>query len=219
VILRRTIKLGIYGVLVTGVAFVTLFSASVYTFNVLTDETRIAELRFDQVSDHQFVAYLRTGDGCEEQRFDIYGDQWRIDAEFLKWKYWATLLGLDAHYRLDRIEGRYVSAEDQNSRETLAYDLAPESTIDVVGLAEGLGRLNFLTDATYGSSTYQTIDTARMHYVYRTQTGIITRSEPRPPAPRPGEGLELEVSRACGGGPSIWETVTRSVDSAVRGLL
>jgi hypothetical protein len=214
-LMRKTFKLGLFAIIAGCALFFALFSASIYTFNVLTDEALIAELRFEQLGPERYLATLKTGNGCYEQTFEILGQQWRIDAEFVKWKYWATLLGLDAQYRLDRLEGRYLTIADQNSRERLAHDLRPSTTVDLVALANGLGSLNMLVDATYGSSTYQDIDTARLYRVYRTQTGIITRSEPRPQRD-PASGLAVEISRACGGGPGIWYRVSNWTDSAVQ---
>jgi hypothetical protein len=142
------------------------------------------------------------------------GDQWRVDAEFLKWKYWALLLGLDSQYRLDRLEGRYRSVAEQNSQPNVAHDLSERTAVDVVALAESLGSWNFLLDATYGSSTYQDIDVANVYYVYRTQTGIITRHEPRPVLPQNDEPLAITVDGACPQ-PSPWRRFTEWTDGSV----
>lgn len=212
----RLIRVSLLLVCVSIVLVIMLLSASVYTFTRLTDEALIAELRFDRTgNDREYVAHLRTGDGCEERTFTVLGDQWRIDAEFLKWKYWATLLGFDSQYRLDRLEGRYRSAAEQNAAANTAHDLGNGTALDVVDLAEALGRWNFLIDASYGSSTYQEIDPANVYYVYRTTTGIITRHEPRPPPAAQGQPLPIAVSRACGAEPPFWRKVTSWTDDRV----
>jgi hypothetical protein len=201
-------------IVLLGVLCVMLLSASVYTYHRLSNETLIAQLRFDQTGDRQYVAYVRTGDGCDERAFPLIGDQWRVDAEFLKWKYWALLLGLDSQYRLDRLEGRYRTVAEQNSAPNVAHDLGGGTALDIVSVAGALGSLNFLMDATYGSSTYQDIDTANVYNVYRTQTAIITRSEPRPAAPA-GQPLPVDVVRACAAGPPLWQRVTTWADDRV----
>jgi hypothetical protein len=204
-------------VLLAGLS-VMLLSASIYTFHQLSDETQIAELRFDETGDRQYLAHLRTGDGCNERVLPVLGEQFRVDAEFLKWKYWALLFGLDSQYRLDRLEGRYRSAAEQNSEPNIAHDLAGGTAFDVVTLAGALGTWNFLIDATYGSSTYEDIDTTSVYNVYRTQTGIITRTAPRPAVP-PGEPLPVEINRACGTAAPLWERVTTWTDDRVVGVL
>ena len=212
--MRRAFKFSL-GVVVLFAAFsIVLLMATIYTYDRLTGETLIAELRFDATGDRQYVAHLRTGDRCEDLAFPLYGDQWRIDAEFLKWKYWALLLGLDSQYRLDRLEGRYRSVADQNSQRNVAHALSERTAVDLVALAESLGSWNFLLDATYGSSTYQDIDVDDVYYVYRTTTGIITRHEPRPVQPTDGASFNVTIDGACDQ-PSMWQRFTVWTDDVV----
>ena len=134
--MRRAFKFSL-GVVVLFAAFsIVLLMATIYTYDRLTGETLIAELRFDATGDRQYVAHLRTGDRCEDRAFPLYGDQWRIDAEFLKWKYWALLLGLDSQYRLDRLEGRYRAVADQNSQHNVAHALSERTAVDEQNLHE-----------------------------------------------------------------------------------
>jgi hypothetical protein len=130
----------------------------------------------------------------------------------------AVRARLASQYRLDRLEGRYRDTVEQNSAPNVAHDLGGETALDIVALADSLGSWNFLIDATYGSSTYQDIDSANVYYVYRTQTGIITRSSPRP-VPTAGRPLEIDVNAACGGEAPVWERVTRWTDDRVQGVI
>ena len=212
--MRRVFRVSLLLVVLFAALTVVLLTATVYTYDRLTAETVIAELRFDATGERQYLARLRTGDRCGERIYTVYGDQWRVDAEFLKWKYWALLFGLDSQYRLDRLEGRYRSVAEQNSEQRLAHDLGERTAVDVVTLAESLGSWNFLLDATYGSSTYQDIDVDNVYYVYRTTTGIITRHEPRPVTAPPGEALSVTIDGACGR-PSTWQRFAEWTDDHV----
>lgn len=212
--MRRTFKISLWLVVLFAAVSIVLLTATVYTYNRLTAETLIAELKFDSTGERQYIAYLKTGDRCDERTFPVLGDQWRVDAEFLKWKYWALLLGLDSQYRLDRLEGRYRTAAEQSSQPNLAHDLSERTAVDLVALAGSLGSWNFLLDATYGSSTYQDIDVDNIYYVYRTQTGIITRNEPRPVQQPGDQALQLNIDGACGE-PSMWRRFTAWADDGV----
>ncbi len=174
--MRKAFTVSLVVIVALSALAVLLLAANIYTYHRLTAETVIAELRFEPTGDRQYVAYLRTGDRCNERVLPVFGEQWRVDAEFLKWQYWAMLLGLDSQYRLDRLEGRYRSAEDQNAAPKVAHDLGGDTAVDIVTIAHTLGSWNFLLDATYGTSTYEDIDVARVYRVYRTTTGIITRA-------------------------------------------
>lgn len=212
--MRRAFKFSLAAVVLFAALSIVLLAATVYTYDRLTGETLIAELRFDPTGDRQYVAHLRTGDRCAERSFPLFGDQWRVDAEFLKWKYWALLFGLDSQYRLDRLEGRYRSVADQNTQPNVAHGLSDRTVVDLVSLSESLGSWNFLLDATYGSSTYQDIDADDVYYVYRTQTGIITRHEPRPVQPANGASFNVTIDGACEQ-PSRWQRFTAWTDDNV----
>lgn len=204
---------------VTGaVVSIMLLSASFYTYARLTDETVIAEIRFERLGPDRYLAYLSTGDFCSESRLPIEGDQWRIDAEFVKWHYWANLLGLDSQYRLDRFQGRYSDVGRENRSEATAHALTPDTALDLVSLSDVLGRANFLVDATYGSSTYQTIETGKVFTVVKSPTGIFTRTRPVLPA-RASDALAVEIRGGCGEPPGAWERATAWLDRTTTSLL
>lgn len=192
-------RLLLFGTPVAGMAVVALlFYANVLTYLRLTDEQEIAQLTFTRAGENAWLAYVVDGRGCAVTEVPIEGDQWRIDAEFLKWKPWANLLGLDAQYRLSRIEGRYADIDQQNRSEAPAWSLVPPTTMDIGRLGEALGRLNFLVDARYGSSVYQRIDEKLVYRVYRSQSGLITRYRPRSEDVFVSEEeLQIQIRKGC----------------------
>jgi hypothetical protein len=205
-LLRRTIKITIAPLVLLVLLALSLASAWLYTYHRLTDETVIAEITFDQLDDGQhYLAHLATGDLCQTQEYQVYGDQWRVDAAFIKWKYWANLLGLDAYYRLERLQGRYREVTDENLKPHMAHGLADPTVFDLAALSRSLGQLNFLLDAEYGSSTYQDIRTDMRYRVYRTQTGIITRMKPRSGAKIAAGRLTIEIDKACATEAGTWQ--------------
>ena len=215
--MRRLIKTSILTLGLLGILCLVLLSASVYTYTSLTSESLVAELRFNLIGEREYLARLRTGDFCEEEQFQVMGDQWRLDAEFIKWKYWALALGLDSQYRLDRFEGRYRLTSEQNSEPSHAYDLKKDTILDMGELSKALGFFNFLVDTTYGSSTYNNIDTENVFYIYRTQTGLITRSKMDALPQRGQAGLVVQVTRPCGGAPGYWQRFSVWADDKLMG--
>lgn len=217
--MRKLVQVSVLTICILAGLLALLLSASIYTYNVLTDETVIAELRFDRTANREYIAYLRTGNRCEERAYRVIGDQWRIDAQFLKWRYWALLFGLESQYRLDRIEGRYRAVDEQNNNPNLAHDLRAGTALDVVTFAEALGPLNFLADATYGSSTYQDIDTRLVYFVSKTTTGIISRSASRASPERNAEPLAIAIERGCGARRPLWPRIAEWTDEAARNAI
>lgn len=217
--MKRLIKTSVITLSLLVFLCLALLSASVYNYSSLTSESLVAELRFDSINEQEHLARLRTGDFCEEKTFRVLGDQWRLDAGFIKWKYWALALGLDSQYRLDRLEGRYRLINDQNINSSLAHDLKSDTVLNVGDVSKTLGQLNFLVDATYGSSTYQDIDTEKVFYVYRTQTGLITRSQGKTIQRREEAGLLVEITRSCGRAPGYWKRFSIWLDNELNSIL
>ena len=217
--MKRLTKVSLITLFLLVFLCLTLLSASVYNYSSLTSESLVAELRFDSINKREYIAKLRTGDFCEEKLFRLLGDQWRLDAEFIKWKYWALALGLDSQYRLDRLEGRYRLIDDQNINSSLAHDLKNDTVLNVGNVSKKLGLINFLVDATYGTSTNQDIDNEKIFYVYRTQTGLITRSQGNIVQRSEESGLLVEITRSCGGSPGYWERFSIWLDDELNSIL
>jgi len=148
---------------------------SFHIFSRLTDEKPIASVHFQKLKPQVYKAYLSKGADDYPVEYQIFGDQWRIDARFIKLAAWANIFGLDAQYNLERFEGRYKSIRDENSQPHLAHDLGENN---LMVLPQFLLDYNFLIDAEYGSSTYQNIDLLKRYTVYRTQSGILIRHQP-----------------------------------------
>ncbi len=172
-ITKKLLKLSVLVLLV--LAFLTL--GNLYTYKRLTLEKPIAQLTFSQINNQEFDATLRLGNSCEENIYKIYGDEWRIDSQFLKWKSWATLFGLDAMYRLDRLSGRYANISDENSKLHIAHELKTNSTLDLSKLAEQYDNRFPPVDTVYGSSAYEKMLPDVLYTVFLTQSGILIREK------------------------------------------
>ena len=90
--------------------FAGLSLASYYR---LSDEKPIASLYFTPKGKQHYQAHLTIGEQAPSTAYtyEILGDQWRIDAYFIKLAAWANVFGADAKYNLERLEGRYQSIE------------------------------------------------------------------------------------------------------------
>lgn len=174
-----------------------LFALNLHTFNRLSDEALIAKLRFKQISKQVYQVELRSGDFCQPRNYEIYGDEWRIDARFLKWKPWANLLGMDAMYRLDRLSGRYHDIHDENTGQHLAHDIAQQPVIDLLQYAGRSWAGWMPVDTWFGSSVYEAIDPAAVYSVYRSQSGILVRKAVLSSAQYKNGTLVIPIEKAC----------------------
>jgi len=172
-ILRKFLSLSLLAIII--ISFFSL--ANIYTYTRLNSEKPIAQLRFTPIQPQEFDASIQLEDECEEKIYRLYGDQWRIDAEFLKWKSWATLFGVDAMYRIDRLSSRYENIEEENTKQHIAHDLKRNSTLNLNKLAERYNNKFPPIDTVYGSSAYEEMKANIVFTVFRTQSGILIREE------------------------------------------
>ncbi len=198
--LRPVRRILLFGVLGVFAALVLMTASTFYTWHRLTLEKPVARLIFDYVAPQVYRVNFYAAGRCEPLVRQLNGDQWRVDAAFLKWKSWANLLGFDARYRLERLGGRYRSAAQELAQPRSAIDLEPEGLPDLAALtARYIGRLSPV-DTQFGSSVYLDIDPGLEYRVYHGQSGLIARSRPRPaPVYRDGV-LVIPIEDSCAGG-------------------
>ena len=214
--IRALSRHGIRLLIAACLAAAVLLSASpFYIYSRFTQEKPVAELSFRQIGPRHYIAYLATGNFCTVRSYPLYGDQWRIDAAFLKWTNLGTMLGLDSRYRLDRLSGRYSTVSEENALPHQAHDLAPDVVFDIfrlgrIGVPWGSQKV-----VNQRSSAYMDIDVTRRYVVYRSQSGLVARSEPLPKTETKGGRLTIRISRACGRQPGWLESVSRQINDTV----
>lgn len=205
-IAKKVIKLSILATVV--LAFLTM--GNLYTYKRLTFEKPIARIHFTPVTNQVYDASLRLGNSCNENTYRIYGDEWRIDSQFLKWKSWATLFGLNAMYRIDRLSGRYISVEDENTKSHSAHNLKTDSTLDLSKLAERFNNKFPPVDALYGSSAYETMQANTLYTVFVTQSGLLIRNQ---------DFFDANDNSNCLADHSKWKKVILNLDQKLAGSI
>ena len=163
--------------------FVVLAGMNVQTYARLSYERPVATLELERVGPQHFTASLvlpeteARPEGAR-QTYDIYGDEWRIEARVLKWQPWANVLGLDSQYQLDRLSGRYISTEDELNARRSAHDLRPssENQVDLWELGRQHDILINAVDTLYGSGASMPMVDGARYEVWITQSGLIARA-------------------------------------------
>lgn len=191
--MKRTIVLPFISALLAAGLVVLLVYSNIYTFYRLTDEAPIAELTFVETGPEQYQATISYGDFCEAEQYILHGNQWRLDARFLKWKSWANLFGLDAMYRIERLGGRYRNVGDENSRQQVAYKLYTAPHIDLAAIMKDYDGVFSPVDTLFGSSVYEDMDVDFRYRVFRSQSGLLVRKERL----TDGDIITIEINSNC----------------------
>lgn len=176
---RRIAAAGVHGVtgccaLMLGGALVAV-ALNLHTYQRLTHEQSVAEIVFRQFEPNAFGATLSPSGEGEARRFVIRGDEWQVDARVLKWHGLANLLGLDAHYRLERLSGRYASLSAEREEARTVYALSEHDGVDLWSVANQYGKWLPFVDAIYGSAAYLPMANGAHFEISVTQAGLIAR--------------------------------------------
>ncbi|MGB1220603.1 MAG: hypothetical protein ACPG43_03640, partial [Alcanivoracaceae bacterium] len=128
---------------------------------------------FRQMGPQQYMATVSEPDGSNVD-YPLSGDLWQIDARIVRWKGLFALFGFSPGYQLDRIQGRYLTLEDERSKERTVYEvIKPGIGIDIWHNArEGW---SMLVDARYGSATYLPMADSAIFEVVLTPSGLVGR--------------------------------------------
>jgi hypothetical protein len=167
-----------------------LFGMNLQTYERLTYERPVATLALRQLGPQYYEINL-TQPTVQGQTADagalypVHGDDWRIEAQVLKWKPWANVMGLDSQYRLDRLSGRYQTIEQELHGERSAYDLAAAASNARNGSVpfkveawDAIRRYRPYVDAAdtlYGSAAYMPMADGARYEVWITQSGLVAR--------------------------------------------
>jgi lysylphosphatidylglycerol synthetase-like protein (DUF2156 family) len=143
----------------------------VLSYQQLMEEVPIATISVFSRADQQYDLTIATVDGVE-QRFEIYGDQWQLDARLLTWIGPLAALGNKPLYRLDRISGRYVSLEQARNARQSIFELERSGYVDIWQLVKNIP---FWIDANYGSAVYMPMENGAVFAVHLTAKGMNVR--------------------------------------------
>ena len=161
-------------VLLLSFAFVAAVALDLRTYLRLTYEQPVATLGFTAMGPQDFKVTLTDARGRITSA-ELHGDDWQLDARVLKWKGFATVLGLDPVYRLDRLEGRYHSAGQESHDYHSVVELSGDAGLDLWSLAQkNAGWLPWV-DAGYGSATYLPMADGAQYTVSLSPTGLLAR--------------------------------------------
>jgi hypothetical protein len=164
-----------------------LLALDVQTYSRLTYERPVATIMTRQLGPQYFEAtVIQTANGenmpAATNLYPLHGDEWRIEAQVLRWKPWANVLGLNTQYRLDRLSGRYQSIQQEINAERSVHPLTPPDNanglpwrISTWDAARKYRKYVNAVDTLYGGAAYMPMADGARYEVWITQSGLIAR--------------------------------------------
>ena len=163
------------GALVLAIALVAAsLTLNLFTYARLTHEQQAARVSTRQLGERRYVATVQVPKEAA-RHYELAGDEWQIDARVLKWRGFATVIGLDTAYRLERLSGRYSDVAAERTAPRTVYSLAPEAGLDLWSLVRRHPRYLPLADALYGSAAYVPMAEAAEYDVSVSASGLVVR--------------------------------------------
>ncbi|HEU4670672.1 MAG TPA: hypothetical protein VFR91_08180 [Dyella sp.] len=104
---------------------------------------------------------------------DVAGDAFRVEAIVLKWKLPALLAGAPPVYRLDRIDGRYDDARQEQEAPRTVVDFRPSGGFDLLTLRRELPGWLPEVDAVFGSGAFLPLVDQGHYEVSMMRTGAL----------------------------------------------
>lgn len=169
--IRKLISLLIFSFITASLSFLLL---GVQGYQMLTDETSVAKVSIVPEAEQNFVAIVQFQDKPEAV-YQLAGDEVMFEANVLKWQPWATVLGLKAAYRLDRIRGRYYDIEDEKNKPSTLFSLVESTDSDIAQWRERYQHLSFLLDVEHGSASFASADKKMSFDLMMTTNGLLLR--------------------------------------------
>ena len=145
------------------------------TYARLTYEQPVLFIEFESLAPQRFAATVTRATRTEPQRFELAGDEWQVDARVLKWSGVANVLGLDAYYRLERINGRYSDIEQERTAARSVYSLHEDTRFDLWAFARSHPSWVPFLDGFYGTAAFLPMASGARFEVTLSQTGLVAR--------------------------------------------
>lgn len=177
---RRIVTAGLSAL--SGAALVCLgalllaVSMNIHTYQRLTYEHPVAELKFKRLATRHYQVELTVPDNSGLKQYQLLGDEWQLDARILRWAPPLQLLGLNTRYRLERLSGRYFDDALERSQPRTIYSISTDAGLDIWSLARDYQVWLPWIDAYYGSATYLPMQDGARFIVTINQYGLIARS-------------------------------------------
>lgn len=167
---------GLFGLGLLALAgLIALTAFDVYSYKQVLQEQVVATINFDRIEDQHYFAVLADKDG-KEQRVELRGDQWQLDARIVKWDGYLATLGIKPAYRLERLSGRYYDIEKETTARRTAYTVHNSLYgVDVWKIFNTNPDWVPVIDAVYGSATYLPMKDGALFEISLSNTGLVAR--------------------------------------------
>jgi len=152
--------------------------AFIQSYTVFTQRELAATVHCTTVpgTEDTMVLELRTPESptvTQIRRYLLRGHQWTVEGHILKWDDWLNFLGLRTMYKLTRVRGRYLQADDEMSKPATVYSLVPNEDDPGWRWLYEYGPRRPFVQAVYGNTVFTLPSEDKTFYIYVTTSGFM----------------------------------------------
>jgi hypothetical protein len=183
-IIASTLKLLLILLLISASLALLFFGAFIRSYKAFTQRELAATIRCPTVSASEDTMILEIATpelspANTIHRYLLRGQQWTVEGHILKWDDWLNFIGLRTMYKLTRVRGRYLRADDEMHKPATVYSLVPnEDDPHWRWLYQYGPRLPFV-QAVYGNTVFTFPSEAKTFDIYITISGFMVSEKER----------------------------------------
>ncbi len=177
---RFRFKRGISGILLIFFAVSLLWlTFLVQSYLGLTGNIRVAQVRAMTVTNAphemsvELVLYDTNGHQLSDHTYNLQGDEWMLQADFIKFPTWLNVLGFHSGYKITRLEGLYQNPNlERNAKHTVVELNGGEDGFFTTMRNQKFWFSPFV-DAYYGNAAFAPADGT--YDVFASQDGLFAK--------------------------------------------
>lgn len=152
-----------------------LAAYDVFTYKSVLIDQPVATVSFESFEPQSFTAVVVEKNGVE-QRFDLQGEQWQLDARIIKWKGFIAAFDVKPAYRLDKLSGRFYDIQKETmEKRTPSRIVSSILGIDIWKFVYDRPKWFPVIDASYGSAAYLPMKPGALYEVYLSTNGLVAK--------------------------------------------
>lgn len=154
--------------LLVGAVLLGLCGVNFYTFKPIPHDKVVATVSFEKKGEQNYQIVVTDPNILRPLKYELHGDLWSISARLVEWQ----SLGLPTAFRLDSVEGRFLTLEQERATQPTRYEMAKQDIGFDFWKSIRSGWLPF-AKANYSSSQFMPMAAGAIFSVSSTPDGLI----------------------------------------------
>jgi hypothetical protein len=149
------------------------------TYHSFTKKRHVAEVQAIELAPQKmrvfFVGIEPDGTRGPTETYDVDGDEWTVGGDVLRFKPFLTVMGIETVYKVTRVEGRWLKADDANVHKATAFDREGGTGTGWLELYRNgaRGPFGWMVAGAHGQAVSQLPDRRAVYDLFVTPNGFI----------------------------------------------